>query len=277
MPRTARSFASSGGRSLAELVEAISGAELEHTRPGRRDFVAVCRSVSPFRRLAVDWWETDRTGAKDLKVWAGTMESYGIARAMQQAMRDPQFRGPGLFDVGMVVRNAGDPDKKKEPYYYDARRAPNAHSRDVGFSTNDLGLESVAHPAVELLCVIGLQVARPAKTDVPRVYRLLHLGRAADAEFIAGRYDRAAAGAGAAAVPVRELVPDRRTQTQGVQVGCFAASNSGGLTDGHADAVRPLPRARRPGGAGDPRTPNAGRGPTGYCSRRRMRLPRAVS
>ena len=51
--------------------------------------------------------------------------------------------------------------KKKEPYYFDARRSPNAHSRDVGFSPNDLGLTSIAHPAVELLCLIGLQVGSP--------------------------------------------------------------------------------------------------------------------
>jgi CRISPR-associated protein Csx14 len=53
---------------------------------------------------------------------------------------------------------------------FDARRAPNAHSRDVGFSPNDLGLTSTAFPAVEFLCVVGLQVARPAFTDELRVY-----------------------------------------------------------------------------------------------------------
>jgi CRISPR-associated protein Csb2 len=33
---------------------------------------------APFRPLSIDWWETDLTGAQDLKVWAGTMESFGI-------------------------------------------------------------------------------------------------------------------------------------------------------------------------------------------------------
>jgi CRISPR-associated protein Csb3 len=98
------------------------------------------------------------------------MESFGIAHAMQYAIRDRRFCGSGLFDVGMVVTTPQDARKKKEPYYFDARRTPNAHSRDVGFSPNDLGMTSVAHPAVELLCLVGLQVARPAFTEEPRVY-----------------------------------------------------------------------------------------------------------
>jgi CRISPR-associated protein Csb3 len=40
----------------------------------------------------------------------------------------------------------------------------------VGFSANDLDLTTLAHPAVELLCLIGLQVARPAFTPQKRIY-----------------------------------------------------------------------------------------------------------
>jgi len=157
-------------RTLADLVEAIVTAQLTITRADDP-----CSSPlvigRPFRPLSIDWWETDKTGAKDLKVWAGTMESLGIAFAMQQAMKnDNRFRDSSLFDVGMVVPNPHEPTKKKEPYYFDARRAPNAHSRDTGFSANDLGLTTTAYPAVELLCLIGLQVARPAFTAQSRVY-----------------------------------------------------------------------------------------------------------
>ncbi len=98
------------------------------------------------------------------------MESFGIARAMQHAMTDNRLHNSDLFNIGMVVMTADDAAKKKEPYYFDARRSPNAHSRDVGFSVNDLGLTSIAHPAVELLCLIGLQSARPALTAASRVY-----------------------------------------------------------------------------------------------------------
>ncbi len=164
-----REFRIACGGTLSKLVESIATAELKHTRevdPYSSPFLI----GKPFRHLSIEWWETDQTGAKDLKVWAGTMESFGIAYAMQQALKDERFRLPTLFDVGMVVPNPHEPSKKKEPYYYDARRAPNAHSRDIGFSPNDLGSTTIAHPAVELLCVVGLQVARPRKTDESRIY-----------------------------------------------------------------------------------------------------------
>lgn len=154
---------------LAQLVEALVSADLRMVNPSD-PYSSPFVIGSPFRPLLVDWWKSDLTSAKDLKVWAGTMESFGIASAMQQAMKDQRFQHPNLFDVGMVVRNPDDPSKKKEPYYYDARRAYNAHSRDVGFAPNDLGMTSTAFPAVELLCVIGLQVARPANTSEKRIY-----------------------------------------------------------------------------------------------------------
>ena len=164
-----QAFLISGNGKLDSLVQAIATAELIHTRPSD-PYSSPLSICAPFRPLSIDWWETDRTGARDLKVWAGTMESFGIAQAMQHAMRDKCFQESDLFNIGMVVTTPDDAGGKKEPYYFDARRTPNAHSRDVGFSPNDLGLRSVAHPAVELLCLIGLQVARPSFTAESRVY-----------------------------------------------------------------------------------------------------------
>jgi len=164
-----RDFLISGNGTLDALVEAIASAELTHTRPSD-PYSSPLMIGAPFAPLSIDWWETDLTGARDLKVWAGTMESFGIAQAMQHAMKDERFHGSDLFDIGMVVTTLHDAGKKKEPYYFDARRTSNAHSRDVGFSPNDLGLTSIAHPAVELLCLIGLQAARPALTAASRVY-----------------------------------------------------------------------------------------------------------
>lgn len=164
-----QTFLISGSGTIDNLVNAIATAELVHTRPSD-PYSSPVRIDVPFRPLSIDWWETDRTGARDLKVWAGTMESFGIAQAMQHAMRDKRFRSSDLFDIGMVVTTPHDAGKKKEPYYFDARRTPNAHSRDVGFSPNDLGLTSIAHPAVEFLCLVGLQVARPVVTTEIRVY-----------------------------------------------------------------------------------------------------------
>lgn len=153
-----------------ELIDSVATCELTAIDPGNNTSTPI-RIGAPFRQLEVDWWVNDQTGARDFKVWAGKMESFGIAEAMQHAIRMSQFRTADFFNVGVVVTNPGNASKKREPFYFDSRRAPNAHARDVGFATNDLGLTSIAHPAVELLCLIGLQVARPQLTGVSRVYR----------------------------------------------------------------------------------------------------------
>lgn len=164
-----RSFLISAKGTLGDLVQSIAKAELIHVQPSN-PYSSPVLIAAPFHPLTVDWWLTDLTGARDLKVWAGTMESFGIAVAMQHAMRDQRFESPDLFNIGMVVTTPGNARKKKEPYYFDARRGMNAHSRDVGFAPNDLKLTSVAHPAVEFLCFVGLQSSRPQATSQLRVY-----------------------------------------------------------------------------------------------------------
>lgn len=111
-------------------------------------------------KLTLNWWHDVIAGGKELKVWAGTMESHRIAMSLQKALNLESFHQPNLLDIGMIVYDA---EKKVEPYYFDARRCPNAHSRDVGFAPNDLGLTTTAFPAVELLCLIGLQRVLPVK------------------------------------------------------------------------------------------------------------------
>jgi hypothetical protein len=108
---------------LAELVGALSTADL--TLMDGDIYSGRVRIGKPFRPLVLDWWHESggRPDAKDLKVWAGTMESHGIAHAMQRAMKGEPFRSPDLFNVGMIVPDPNNPKKKKEPYYFDARRA----------------------------------------------------------------------------------------------------------------------------------------------------------
>lgn len=157
------------GQTREELVRAIVEAPLAQLDEDDK-YSTRLRVGGRFGDIRLDWWHErgGRPDAKELKVWAGTMESFGIARALQHTMRGNEFLAPELFDVGCV---AYTPDgDKKEPYYFDARRAPNAHSRDVGFSPNALDLTTTAFPAVELLCLVGLQRCLPAKTTVPRVY-----------------------------------------------------------------------------------------------------------
>src|SRR5438552_1772322 len=102
-----RTFVISGSQTLDKLIKATATAELIHTRPSDL-YSSPLVIAAPFRPLSIDWWETDLTGARDLKVWAGTMESFGIAQAMQHAMRDPRFRDANLFDVAIVVTTPQD-------------------------------------------------------------------------------------------------------------------------------------------------------------------------
>lgn len=164
-----REFCITANGDLTNLVRAISNTELVQL-DSEDDTSSPIEIRSPFRTLRLDWWHDERAGVKELKVWAGTMESVRIARAMLQAMRDEKFRSPDLFNVGLIAYAPDNPEKKVEPYYFDARRGPNAHSRDVGFSPNDLQMTTTAFPAVELLCLVGLQRCLPAKTKQPRVY-----------------------------------------------------------------------------------------------------------
>jgi CRISPR-associated protein Csb3 len=99
------------------------------------------------------------------------MESVRIARAMQHATRSERFCESDLLDVGVIAYDPDNTEKKVEPFYFDARRGPNAHSRDVGFSPNDLQMTTTAFPAVELLCLVGLQRCRPRRTERPRLFQ----------------------------------------------------------------------------------------------------------
>lgn len=154
---------------LADLISALSRAEIECWFP--EDITSTPFTIgSPFSPLHIDWWYPEQKRTKDFKVWAGTMESFGIARALQKALCKLDFNKTDIFDTPMVVESPDQPGKKKEPYYFDARRATNAHSRDIGFAPNDLKMNTVAYPAVELLCLIGLQFALPAFTNKPRIF-----------------------------------------------------------------------------------------------------------
>jgi hypothetical protein len=158
-----------GTRNLGDLLRAVAEASLIQLDPS--DMTGSAMEVeTPTGRLRLDWWQDELAGGKELKVWAGSMESVRIARAMQQVLRDSRFHGPDLLDVGTVVYDPDQVEKKVEPFYFDARRAPNAHSRDVGFSPNDLQMTTTAFPAVEFLCLIGLQRCRPARTGQTRIF-----------------------------------------------------------------------------------------------------------
>lgn len=108
--------------------------------------------------LRLDWWKDDLGGGKALKPWAGQMRVLGIARALQRAL--PEVPAGRLFGHGQVVLD--EDGKKVEPFYFDARRGDRALPLDLGFSPNELGMRSIAHPGSEFFTLIGLQRFRPA-------------------------------------------------------------------------------------------------------------------
>ena len=161
------------GGNLPALLEAARKAKLDlldeddiYSGPGKLG--------DPFN-LTLDWWldagyhAADPSRGSRLKPWAGTMESVGIARAMQLALKQPGIN-TDPFNVDIVVPNADDPKKKKEPFHFDSRRGANALPLDIGFVQDALGIQTLAHPAVEFFALVGLQRCRPRPTDTPRVF-----------------------------------------------------------------------------------------------------------
>jgi len=157
------------GVSLEVLFSAVITAALQQVDPAD-PYSSPIHIPSPFG-LRLDWWADSRSGGDRLKVWAGSMSNFRIASAMLAVLRDPDFLDEGLFDKAMVVFDVMETDKKREPFCFDARRGVNSHPIDIGFSFDPLRMTSAAFPAVEFLCLVGLQRHRPAPVpDRPRVF-----------------------------------------------------------------------------------------------------------
>ncbi len=164
---------------LNALLEAVRNAPLTLEGPvdadGKKDIYSGPGKLGEPFNLTLDWWldhgyrEADPNRGSRLKPWAGTMESVGIARAMKQALNAPGI-DTDPFNVALVVPSADDPRKKKEPFHFDSRRGANALPRDIGFVQDALGIQTLAHPAVEFFAFVGLQRCRPRSADTPRVF-----------------------------------------------------------------------------------------------------------
>jgi CRISPR-associated protein Csb3 len=115
--------------------------------------------------IHLDWWTE-----KSIKPWAGSMKERIILRAMLDAI-DPNNASP-FTDLKRVLyqspkrTKSGRPKKpaKKEPFYFDPRRGNKSHPLDCGFSPDTHKMEAECCPALEALCFIGLQRARPVPT-----------------------------------------------------------------------------------------------------------------
>lgn len=112
--------------------------------------------------LVLDWWSD-----KSIKPWAGSMKERLILNAMLRSIdpanSDPLNNARAVFDPSRPDSGKRKP-KKREPFYFDCRRGCNAHPLDSGFSPDTHKMESNCFPAVEAMCFIGLQRARPRQT-----------------------------------------------------------------------------------------------------------------
>lgn len=156
------------GSGLSSLLNTIAEAPLSQI-DSQDDFASPVELAAPFA-LQMDWWKDKRTGGNQLKVWAGSMRSVRIARAMQAMLSQADLHNEDVFDYGTIVYDTQEPDKKVEPFYFDARRGLNAHSIEIGFAPDSLSMPTLAYPAVEFLCLVGLQRFRPMPTDTKRIF-----------------------------------------------------------------------------------------------------------
>lgn len=144
---------------LSTLLETLCSAELKQV--DEQDDTASPIRLGPTFNLTLDWWNDAHAGGNRLKIWAGRMSSVRIAKAMRAALKSPDITANNLLDHGTVVFDPDEPDRKVEPFYFDARRGNNAMSRDIGFKPDPLQMTTTAFPAVEFLSLVGLQRARP--------------------------------------------------------------------------------------------------------------------
>ncbi|MFZ1935984.1 MAG: type I-U CRISPR-associated protein Cas8c [Thermoguttaceae bacterium] len=136
--------------------------------------------------IYLDWWSD-----KSIKPWAGSMKDRSILRAMLAAI-DPSHASPfydlrAVFDPAKSApvtdgkKSRKKASKKREPFYFDPRRGNKSHPLDSGFSPDvHKKVKSECCPALETLCFIGLQRARPAPTDVANQSRYTVWTKASD-------------------------------------------------------------------------------------------------
>ncbi len=113
--------------------------------------------------LRLNWWRD-----KSIKPWAGSMDERLILHAMLRAIDiedvDPLNMATAVYDP---IEGSSKKGKKREPFYFDSRRAAKSHPLDSGWSPDTHKLEHSCFPAVEALCFIGLQRFRPSRTESP--------------------------------------------------------------------------------------------------------------
>jgi len=159
---------SENGRTLVSLLAMVSECALEQVDPADA-MTSPLWLASPFD-LRLDWWQDDRAGGSDLKTWAGKQNVVRIAKAMHAVIMRPLGLALPLFSLAEVLFDPADPRNTVEPFYFDNRRACQAHPLDIGFSPDAQGMTIPVHATVEFLCLIGLQRFRPFRNQEERTF-----------------------------------------------------------------------------------------------------------
>ncbi len=123
----------------------------------------------PFR-MRIDWWRDEVAGGKTFKTWSGQQTVVRITRMMHSALTRLQTFTEAILDYSEAVPDPANARKAVAPFYFDARRAAGARVLDIGFSPDAQDIKTVSYPAVEFLCLVGLQRFRPA-ADVGRRFK----------------------------------------------------------------------------------------------------------
>lgn len=156
---------------LETLIAALHGVDLEAVTP-EEPAATPLRVPVPFD-LRLDWWNDQRSKGSELKTWAGQQKVTRIAAAMQATLLEDVVSEDNLLDNNAVLYEAGSRTKTVEPFYFDSRRAAQAHAIDIGFSPDTQQMEMPVHATTELLCLVGLQRFRPrVNDDRSRTYRV---------------------------------------------------------------------------------------------------------
>ena len=111
--------------------------------------------------ILLDWFIDDYAGGSRFKTWAGQQSVLGIATAMKEALKGPDWRNEDC--LAFSSRECG------LPFNFDSDLGGQGGAIDVGFSFDALAgssltrIELKASPVLELLAFIGLQRFRPAE------------------------------------------------------------------------------------------------------------------
>jgi len=118
--------------------------------------------------IRLDWWQDEFGGGDSFKTWAGNEKIVTKALAMHAKFIPGSFTELNLLTASSVLHERSSATATVAPLYFDACRATQAKSIDIGFSTDAHKMVAPVCVGLEYLCLIGLQRFRPARYEGKR-------------------------------------------------------------------------------------------------------------